>query len=155
MDANTDFLSPGERAALVAVSNYEWLPSVQNVVAALDCKVHVAGDHAEFLQRFHAGQYTFIVMDESFGAATPAENASLQFLQRLGMNHRRHATVLLLGAGFQTLAPWQAYQHSVNAVVNQQDIPSLGQILRMVEADNNAFLAPYRDVQQRIIHGEA
>lgn len=155
MDANIDFLNPGDRAALVALSNYDWLTSVQGVVAALDCKVHVAGDHAEFAQRFNAGLYTFVVMEECFGAATPAENTSLQFLQRLPMGQRRHATVLLIGPTFQTLSPWQAYQHSVNAVVNQMDIPSLGQIVRMVEAENNAFLGPFRDVQQRILRGEA
>lgn len=154
MDTEFDFLAPGDKPALVAFTNYEWLASVQSILSVLEYKVHVAGDHSEFLQRFNAVQYQILVMDECFASKSPAENQSLQTLQRMAMAQRRHTTTLLVGANFQTLHPWQAYANSVHAVVNQLDLPSLGQIIRMVNQDNGIFLSAYREVQQRILRGE-
>lgn len=149
-----EYLNPGDQPALLAISNCDGRANVQNLVTGLAYKVHLAGDHGEFTQQFNAVQYQLVVMEECFAAPSAAENKSLQFLQRLPMGQRRHTTVLLLGANFQSLNPWQAYARSVHAVVNQLDLPSLGQIIRMVAADNGTFLSAYRETQQRLLRGE-
>ena len=71
----------------------------------------------------------------------------------MSMSSRRHATIILIGDNLPTLSVMQAYVHSVHAVVNRMDVAGLGQIARMVRADNMNFLSAYLDVQARISRG--
>ena len=70
------------------------------------------------------------------------------------MNLRRHSAVVLLGDSFQTLNPMQAFQQSVHVVINSADFDNLENLFKKVVSDNDIFLAPYRQVQERLIHGK-
>jgi CheY-like chemotaxis protein len=149
-----ELLRPEDKPALLALSTPEFLDAARAALEQLDYKVHVAANPEEFLTRFARVQYHVVILEEGFGGATAAENAALQDLQRMPMNLRRHAGILLLGNSFQSLNPMQAYQQSVHAVVNPAELSSLGQIVQKVVADNTLFLHIYRDTQQRIVAGK-
>jgi hypothetical protein len=67
---------------------------------------------------------------------------------------RRHAVIILLGHEFQSLNLLQAFQQSVHAVVNPHELPSLGQIVQQVVAENNLLLGVFRDTQLHIAQGK-
>jgi hypothetical protein len=69
------------------------------------------------------------------------------------MNQRRHATVILVGASFQTFTPMEAFKLSVNAVISSSEMFLLKQLLEKAVADNDVFLQSFRDVQARIYSG--
>jgi len=150
-----DLISPTDKPGLLGISRPETLEACKSVLAHLGYKVHVASNHDDFLSRFSRVQYQVVILDIAFSSSTPAENSSLQALQNMAMNQRRHATVLLLGDSFETLNPMQAFQQSVHGVIHPAELPKLPQILQQVLSDNDLFLNIYREVQLQMAQGKA
>ena len=149
-----DFIVATDKPALLALSTLELLASTKAALSELGYKVHIASNHDDFQLRFSRVQYDVVVIEHLFAAATPEENLSLRNLQLMPMSLRRHAVSVLFGEQFQTLSPMQAFQYSVHAVVNPADLPAFGPIVQQTVADQNLFLQPYREAQQRVAHAK-
>jgi hypothetical protein len=145
-----DFISAEDKPALIAFSTPEWLDAASGALKELGFKVHTAATHSDFLVRFGQVQYQVVLLEERFGANVIEENSTLQALQKMPMNQRRHATIVLIGDSFQTFMPMEAFRHSVHAVINSAELFLLGQLIEKAMADNNLFLRSFRDVQARI-----
>lgn len=150
MDGSFDFVSTGDKPALLAFSTPEWLEAAKIALDELGYKVHTAATHSDFLTRFTQVQYQVVVMEELFGAHTLDENQSLRALQVMPVSQRRHTTVILLGNSFQTFAPMEAFKQSVHAVINTSEMFLLKQLVEKAVADNELFLHSFRDTQNRI-----
>jgi hypothetical protein len=150
MNPDFDFVSSGDKPALIAFSTPEWLDATKGALEELGYKVHTAATHSDFLMRFSQVLYQVVIIEELFGAHNPEENVTLKTLQAMPVGQRRHATVLLIGNDFQTFTPMEAFKNSVHAVINSSELFLLKQLVEKAVADNNAFLQSYRDVQARI-----
>jgi hypothetical protein len=150
MNPSFDFVGSDDKPALIAFSTPEWLDNARSTLQELGYKVHTAATHSDFLMRFSQARYQVVLVEELFGANTPEENVTLLALQNMPMSQRRHATVLLIGNSFQTFAPMEAFQNSVNAVVNSSEMFLLNQLVEKAVAENNLFLRSFREVQSRI-----
>jgi hypothetical protein len=144
-----DFVSTTDKPALLAFSTPEWLEAARTSLTELGYKVHTAATHGDFLIRFSQIRYQVVIVEERFAANDIAENVTLQALQTMPMNQRRHATVILLGDSFQTFTPMQAFQQSVHAVINSSEMFLLKQLIEKAVADNTLFLHSFREVQSR------
>jgi tRNA U38,U39,U40 pseudouridine synthase TruA len=153
MNPSFDFISANDKPALIAFSSPEWLEETKVALQELGYKVHTAATHSDFLIRFSQAHYQVVLIEELFGANTPAENVTLQALQNMPMNRRRHATVLLVGHDFQTFTPMEAFKNSVHAVINSSELFLLKQLVEKAVADNSIFLHNYREVQRRVFSG--
>src|SRR5881396_2778725 len=102
MSGKFDFLSANDKPALLAFSTPEWLDAAKAALTELGYKVHTAATHSDFLIRFSQIRYQVVVLEELFAANTIGENLTLQALQNMSMNARRHATTILFGDSFQT-----------------------------------------------------
>ncbi len=149
MTSRFDFISATDKPALLAFSNPEWLDAAKTALTELGYKVHTAATHSDFLIRFSQVNYHLVILEELFAANTPAENLTLQALQNMPMNQRRHATTILFGDSFQTFTPMQAFQQSVHAVINSSELFLLKQLVEKAVADNTLFLNSYREAQRR------
>src|ERR1043166_1558202 len=127
MAIDLDFLNPSYKPALLALAAEDVITACKDMLRDLNYKVLVATSHEDFTTRFNNIQFQVIIIEEQFGTQTPDENHALRWLQRLPMNQRRHATVILLGHSFQSMDLLQAFAHSVHAVVNWADIGRLSQ----------------------------
>ena len=143
-----DFLTPEDKPALVALSTPEMEETAKTALDQLGYKIHVASNHGEFQHRFAQVPYHVVIIDEMFNASTPEENESLQTLQRMPMNLRRHCVVILLGFSLSTFNPMQAFQQGVHAVVNPAEMFLLIQLIEKAVADNNFFLHNFREAQK-------
>ena len=154
MNGSFDFVSSDDKPALIAFSTPEWLEIAKTALQELGYKVHTAATHSDFLMRFSQAHYQVIILEELFGANTPEENLTLKALQSMTMNHRRHATVVLIGDSFQTFTPMEAFKNSVHAVINSSELFLLKQLVEKSVADNSLFLHSFREVQNRVFtHG--
>jgi hypothetical protein len=149
-DFQTMFITAGDKPALVACSNPAWLEAAKRALRELGYKVHAPASHADFATRFSQVRYQVVIIEELFAAATPEENLSLRALQNMPVNRRRHAVVILLGGGFTTLEPMQAFQKSVHAVINGSEISMLKHLTEKAVADNELFMHNYFEVQNHI-----
>jgi hypothetical protein len=150
MNDQFEFISATDKPALLAFSTPEWLDTVKTALQELGYKVHTAATHSDFLIRFGQVHYQVVIVEERFAANNMEENLTLQALQQMPMNQRRHATVILLGESFQTFTPLQAYQQSVHAVINSSELFLIKQLIEKSVADNQMFLHSYREVQARL-----
>ena len=150
MTGSFDFISTEDKPALIAFSTPEWLETVKAALQELGYKVHTAATHSDFLVRFSQVQYQVVVIEELFAANNIGENLTLQALQVMPMSQRRHATIIMIGDSFQTFTPTEAFKHSVHAVISSSEIFLLNQLIEKAVAENNRFLASFREVQQRV-----
>jgi hypothetical protein len=150
MDNAFDFISTGDKPALIAFSTPEWLETAKSTLAELGYKVHTAATHSDFLTRFTQVQYQVVVIEELFGAHTIEENQALKALQTMPVNQRRHTTIILLGESFQTFTPMEAFKQSVHAVINTSEMFLLKQLVEKAVSDNDLFLHSFREVQNRV-----
>jgi hypothetical protein len=150
MPGSFDFISTEDKPALIAFSTPEWLETAKAALAELGYKVHTAATHSDFLVRFTQVHYQVVVIEELFGANTIEENLTLQALQNMPVNQRRHATIVLLGNSFQTFMPMEAFKQSVHAVINSAEMFLLKQLVEKAVADNALFLHSFREVQNRL-----
>jgi tRNA U38,U39,U40 pseudouridine synthase TruA len=150
MSNEFDFISAADKPALLAFSTPEWLEAAQSALQELGYKVHTAATHSDFLIRFTQIRYQVVIVEELFAANSIEENTTLHALQNMPMNQRRHATVILLGSSFQTFTPMQAFQQSVNTVINASELFLLRQLIEKSVADNDFFLHSYREAQTNL-----
>ena len=139
-----DFVGATDKPALLAFSTPEWLEGAKTALQELGYKVHTAATHSDFLIRFSQARYQVVILEERFAANTLEENLTLQSLQQMPMNQRRHATII------QTFTPMQAFQQSVHAVINSSEMFLIKQLIEKAVADNAMFLHSYHEVQARI-----
>ncbi|MDB6126095.1 MAG: hypothetical protein JWQ71_5088 [Pedosphaera sp.] len=142
-----DFISATDKPALLAFSTPEWLETAKAALHELGYKVHTAATHSDFATRFSQIRYQVVILEELFAANSLAENSTLQGLQVMPMQQRRHATIILFGSSFQTFTPMQAFQQSVHAVLNVSEIFLLKQLIEKAVSDNTFFLHSFRDAQ--------
>ena len=150
MSDQFEFISATDKPALLAFSTPEWLEEVKKALQQLGYKVHTAATHSDFLVRFSQVHYKVVVIEERFAANTLEENLTLQAIQKMPLNQRRHTTFVLIGESFQTFTPMQAFQHSVHAVINSSELFLVHQLIEKSVADNGMFLHSYNNVQTRL-----
>jgi hypothetical protein len=150
MHGSFDFVSTGDKPALIAFSTPEWLETAKGALVELGYKVHTAATHSDFLVRFAQVRYQVVILEELFGANSLDENLTLKALQGMPVSLRRHATIILLGDSFQTFVPMEAFKHSVHAVVNSAEMFLLKQLVEKAVADNDLFLHSFREIQNRV-----
>ncbi len=155
MNDQFDFISATDKPALLAFSTPEWLETVKTALQELGYKVHTAATHSDFLIRFSQVRYHVVILEERFAANSIEENLTLQALQQMPMNQRRHSSIVLLGDSFQTFTPMQAFQQSVHAVINSSELFLIKQLIEKAVADNQMFLHSYREVQARLYANSA
>ena len=149
-DFETLFVTTSDKPALIACSNPVLVEAAKCVCMELGYKSHTVTAHGPFLTRFNQVRYQVVIIEELFAATMPEENQSLISLQKMPVNQRRHATVILLGNNFTTFDPMQAFQKSVHAVINGSEIALLKELTEKAVADNDLFLQSYRETQKRI-----
>jgi hypothetical protein len=145
MSFNLDFITASDKPALLGLSTPELQETAKSALDQLGYKVHTAVNHGEFLFKFSQIPYHVVVLEELFSATRPEDNESLAALQRMQMNNRRHAVIVLFGLSMATFNPLQAFQYSVHAVVNPAEMFLLGQLIQKATADNDMFLHTYRE----------
>jgi DNA-binding NtrC family response regulator len=150
MSMDFDFLTANDRPALIALSTPELQETAKTALDQLGYKVHTAVNHGEFLHKMGQVSYQVVIMEENFSASTPEENESLLAIQRMPMNLRRNAVVILFGFNMATFNPMQAYQQGVHAVVNPSEMFLLVQLVQKAVADNDMFLHTFREAQSKV-----
>jgi hypothetical protein len=150
MSVEFEFITPNDKPALLGLSTPELQETAKTALDQLGYKVHTAVNHGEFLHKFVQIPYQVVVLEELFSSNSPEENESLIALQKMPMNMRRHAVIVLFGFSLATFNPLQAFQYGVHAVVNPSEMFLLIQLIQKAVADNDMFLHAYREAQRRV-----
>lgn len=100
-------------------------------------------EHAVHKMKFT--HFHFVALNENFGNVALDENPCYQTLIEMPMVTRRNIFFALVGANFKSLNNMQAFQRSVNVVINEKDLDKLGDILKKSISENEIFYKVYKE----------
>ncbi len=99
--------------------------------------------------RFHVFNVVFV--DDDFDTGVWETNNVLRYLENLNMAVRRQIYVVLVSATLPTMDNMQAFNKSVNLIVNKRDITSLEKILRQAMAEDEDFYRVFKEtIRKRV-----
>ena len=103
-----------------------------------------ASDKEAFKQMgFHV--FNVIFIDEDFDAGEWETNNVLRYLENLDMDIRRKSYVVLVSQTLATMDYLQAYNKSVNLVINKRDIGGVEKILSQAMAEHEDFYRLFKE----------
>lgn len=93
--------------------------------------------------RFHI--FDIIFIDEDFDTGVWESNRILKYLEGLNMSIRREIFVVLVNTTLTTLDNMQAYNKSVNLIVNKREMGGIEQLLRQSLVEYDDFYHTFKD----------
>ena len=125
--------------AMVCATDPDIRQRISSALRALDFNVIEPTIFKEALKlsRFHT--FNVIIVDEDFDTSTDRVNLILNHLEHLSMSIRRKIFVVLISSTFATMDDMNAYNKSVNLIINKEEIAELGLILKKEMAENDYF----------------
>jgi CheY-like chemotaxis protein len=140
-----DIFEPGDLTALVCTD----VPEVQRLVVdqltALNYKLHTGLFVEDILLKLRAHTYDVVLISENFAATDLETNPILREATRAPAAQRRKQLLVLIGSSVQTNDELQAFQHSVDLVVNLADVMNLRPVLRRALLRTQEFYAPFQE----------
>jgi hypothetical protein len=99
----------------------------------------------------HMGFHDFnvIFIDEDFDAREWGTNNVLRYLENLDMDIRRKSYVVLISQTMATMDYLQAYNKSVNLVINKLDVGGVEKILSQAMAEHEDFYRLFKEKIRR------
>ncbi len=111
----------------------------------LGFKIEYAKSPEQAAHKMKFTQYHLVVLHENFGGASLDNSPLYQSLCEMPMTFRRRIFVALAGKHFKSLNNMQAFQYSVNVVVNEKDMDKISLILKKSIAENDMFYKIFKE----------
>ena len=137
-----DFFEPGDLTSLVCVDVPEIQRPIVDQLGELNYKIHTGLFAEDILLKLRAHTYDVVIISEHFNGADLESNTIVAAAVDMPLRQRRRQFVVLLGASFQTNDEMQAFQHSVDLVVNVSDAANLKPVLRRGVNRKHELYAP-------------
>jgi hypothetical protein len=140
-----DIFEPGDLSAIVCVD----VPEVQRIVVdqltVLNYKIHTGLFLEDILLKMRAHSYDVVVISEHFNASDMTTNPIVAAAIAAPSEQRRRQFLVAVGSTLATNDEMQAFQYSVDLVVNLSDVVNLRPVLRRGVMRMGEFYAPFRE----------
>lgn len=150
MDIETrlDLFEPGDLTALVCHD----VPEVQRLavdqLTSLGYKIHTGLFAEDILLKLRAHAYHVVLVSEHFNASGIESNPILNAAISVPAQQRRKQLLVLIGSSFTTNDELQAFQTSVDLVVNLADVVNLRPVIRRANLRLQEFYQPLNDAMK-------
>jgi hypothetical protein len=118
---------------------------ISEALQTLDFNVIEPATFKEVLKYFTFHTFNLIVVNENFNIGKDGVNYVLNHLEHLYMSTRRQIFVVLISTTFATMDDMHAYNKSVNLIINKEEIPQMGLILKKEIEENNYFYHVFKE----------
>jgi CheY-like chemotaxis protein len=140
-----EIFEPGDKTALVCMDVPEMERLVVTQLREIGYKVHTGFSVDDLSVKMHAHHYEVIVIAENFAACTLHSNPLLTETVNAPAAQRQRQVIVLIGASLKPADEMQAFQHSVDLVVNLADIANIRPVLRRAVNFSQDFYVRYLD----------
>ena len=89
--------------------------------------------------------FHFVALHENYGNKGLDNNPVYKTLTQMPMVTRRNIFVALMGSNFKTLNNMQAFQKSVNVVINEKDLGKMEDVLKKSVSENEIFYKVFKE----------
>ena len=153
VDANErpfDFLEEEGRTALVCEQDAKRLASIKEFLEVMEYHITEPEGVRDALRKMKYHEYDLVLVNERFDGSDPDANGILIYLERLGMDVRRHIYVALISERYPTLDYMSAFLKSVNITINPKDLGSLDRILTRGINERDIFYDVYNETAKKL-----
>ena len=141
---DTNFDSEGP-TALVCVDDPDVLSIVIEQLGDIGYQVSCGMSPEDMLYKLQGNTYDVLLIAENIGEFTVADNPLLAETRNLHARQRQQQVVVLLGPSVQTSEEGQAFQLSVDHVINSADVSNLGVLVRRAVTRAKEFYGRHID----------
>jgi CheY-like chemotaxis protein len=141
--ARFDIFEPGDKTALVCMDVAEVERIIIEQLSAIGYKVHTGISVEDLVFKMRAHPYDVIVIAENFCASAIDHNPLLDEATRAPTSQRHQQLIVLIGASLHTTDEMQAFQRSVDLVVNLADAANLRPVIRRAAQRHQEFYGRY------------
>ena len=113
-----------------------------------DYKIQYAKSPEHAVHKMKFTHFHFVALHENYGNKDLDSNTVYQTLIEMPMVTRRNIFVALIGKNFKTLKNMQAFQKSVNVVINEKDINKLEDVLKKSISEIEIFYKVFKETLQ-------
>ena len=113
-----------------------------------DYKIQYAKSPEHAVHKMKFTHFHFIALHENYRNKDLDNNTVYKTLIELPMVTRRNIFVALIGKNFKTLKNMQAFQKSVNVVINEKDINKLEDVLKKSISEIEIFYKVFKETLQ-------
>jgi CheY-like chemotaxis protein len=138
-----DILEPGDKTALVCTDVPEMERLVVEQMREFGYKVHTGFYVDDLLFKLRTQIYDVLIVAENFGGMKLETNPLLAEAVHALPIQRHRQLLVLVGASVKTADEIQAFQHSVDLVVNLADIKNLRLVVRRALNRAHEFYGRY------------
>jgi predicted Zn finger-like uncharacterized protein len=140
-----DFIEEEGKTALVCESDAVVREKIRPSLEIMEYHITEVPNSREALKKMRYHNYDLIVVNEYFDSRDPDANPLLIYLERMGMDLRRHIYVTMLTNRYRTMDHMIAFQKSVNMVLNIRNVDDFDKIIQRGIADFGLFYKVYKE----------
>ena len=115
------------------------------VLESRDFKIQYARSPEHAIHKMKFTHFHFIAMNESYEGKGLDDNLAYKNLIEMPMATRRNIFFALTGKNLKTLNNMQAFQKSVNVVINEKNLDNLADILKKSISENENFYKVFKE----------
>lgn len=145
-----DVIEPGDQTALISIDVPEAQRMVVEQLNALGYKLHTGLFTEDILLKMRTHLYDVVLISEHFNGTDIETNPILADVTKINTNQRRKQVVVLIGSSLNTNDENEAFQHSVDLVVNLSDIANLRPVLRRAVMRKKEFYTPFNESMRAV-----
>jgi hypothetical protein len=145
MENRFDLFEPGDLTALVCVDVPEMQRLVVDQLTKMSYKLHTGMFVEDILLKLRAHTYDVVVISEHFNANDLSTNPVVAEAIAAPPAQRRKQCLVIIGASLSTNDELQAFQYSVDVVINLADVVNLRPVLRRAVNRMQEFYAPLNE----------
>ncbi len=128
--------------ALVLMHDGEERASIVKAVEGLGYRAEHSDSVEDAIEKMEFVNYSSVILHADFEPGGLGKGRFHQFMCAMSMTKRRYIFFALIGKDLHTLFDLEALAYSANIVVNDQDVPYFGTILRKAIPDYEALFGP-------------
>jgi len=136
---------PGMKSALACVDDPEMVRAAVEQLTEIGYRVSTGISLEDLLYKMQANIYDVLLIGESVGDTTLATNPIFAETLKMQSAQRKQQVIILIGPSFATGDEAQAFQYSVDQVINQGDLNNLRPLVRRAVARSEEFYGRYID----------
>lgn len=134
---------PGVKSALACVDDPATVRVAVEQLTEIGYRVSTGISVEDLLYKMQANTYDVVLIAENLGEGTLANNVILGEAIQLPSRQRRQQVIILIGPSFRSGDESQAFQFSVDQVINQSDLANLRPLVRRAVARAEEFYERY------------
>ncbi|PID73954.1 MAG: hypothetical protein CSB33_01225 [Desulfobacterales bacterium] len=145
-----DFLAEGTRTAIICEHDPRLRAISRKAAESMGFVVVESASPRESLKQIRYHAFHLVVINELFGTRDPEMNHVMNYLAQLPMATRRRIFVCAVTERFRSGDKMQAFNRSVNVLINLEDMNDFGKILNQAILDNENFYRTYLEEFKRL-----